>query len=93
MTTIPLQPRILNEPVDYISLLTLTVKDGKQPDFFDANGRVPAGRYLPTFFRSTFTIQQASQDSAVDTFIHMGGWGRGVVFVNGWSIFCRCLFL
>lgn len=35
----------------------------------------------PTLLRSTFTVE-----TVADTFIDMSGWGRGVVFLNGFNL-------
>ena len=35
----------------------------------------------PTFYRGTFTV-----DSIGDTWLDLGGWGKGVVWVNGHNL-------
>jgi len=65
-------------PLQYAQLqkLAFTPNDGPR-----AAG---AAAFTPTFFRGTLQISDAA--GPADTYVKMGGWGKGIVWVNGYNL-------
>ncbi|MCC3375101.1 beta-galactosidase [Cohnella sp. REN36] len=61
-------------PLDDLSKLVYA-KHAAAPE---AEGAAACG---PVFYRTTFQV-----DEPLDTFVHMAGWTKGVVFVNGFNL-------